>query len=449
MDEAGNNVDRPRTPLTLGAILRAAREAAGLTQPAAAAALEVAETVVSEWENERRVPSRARLLSIGDVYGAPEVVADCVAAVRTFAALPPDRTWALHPPSGRMWAWVRGIAGGTVEIRWGPWRVSVPAVGDPDAGFVITAPYGVPAPPLFVDLPNPGWVVTGRDRPPGWLSLPAVDAWPLLRAAPEPHVVTHRLARLIASPRRSPRIRHMVLLHLPVLRPSPETLVSIEVHVHHRPEPVVAEVPAHLPDVADVADTDLLGAGCAALALAPGGRRPLEEVLNAAADLAGDENPLTKDRLRRLLDRGVFTDPAVPALLDRVFGFDGRSFCAESDWGTRGGAVSCRFPAFWRGPVWVRFEPRDGDIGAPDVTLRWGAFRKDLHLAGPTVVESRCGGDVPEPLIIEAPGWRVRVGMGRHPKAFDVNNHWTIEVSYLTRLIEAGLRYLLDHRPGR
>lgn len=233
-----------------------------------------------------------------------------------------------------------------------------------------------------------------------------------------------------------------MLSHLPALRASPETLESIVSHLHKVPAYEPAAVPAQLHELVEHADSPLLDVACLSRRRGPGSKRPLEQVLGEAAALARLDPPLTEARLRSLLDHGTLTDPSFPALLDRTFGLDGRSFCAAATLGAQADGAQATFPDFWQGPVWVRFEPCDDANGSSEVTLTWGAYRKDLMLSGPCVVETRCCGDQNDPLEVNAPGWRVRIGMGRHPGAFDVNERWIVDRTHLQRLVDSSVSFI-------
>jgi transcriptional regulator with XRE-family HTH domain len=65
---------------TLGSRLRLAREAAGLTQDGAAAALEVTRAWISRVETGEKRPSLARVLQFAELYGA---TLDALLGVRT------------------------------------------------------------------------------------------------------------------------------------------------------------------------------------------------------------------------------------------------------------------------------------------------------------------------------------------------------------------------------
>ncbi|MCA1721175.1 MAG: hypothetical protein LC779_08810 [Actinobacteria bacterium] len=155
----------------------------------------------------------------------------------------------------------------------------------------------------------------------------------------------------------------------------------------------------------------------------------------ARATKLDDANPVTVAHLRTLEAGGRSRVDFILARLDTVYGLGGRlgvdgtlpEFLPRRD----GEDVEVIFPAFWRGPVWLKPVGPSGETER--LILRWGDWKRRVKVsAGDFVTTSKAyaaaaaGGDDPSPplKVTLPPQWALVAGTGAVPTARDINAGW-------------------------
>jgi transcriptional regulator with XRE-family HTH domain len=410
------------------ALLRYYRIHAGLGQDTAAKAAGVGSpTTVHNWETGRTEgPNLRQLAALDERFGAGGALRDLYLALRTPDALTPAEHWwhNFQGKSGPCWGWIRIPGGqpGTAQVDAGPFRVDceIPA----KTGLFLQAHGFTPNPPVHVRVDGGGWVDFGHGILPRDIGAQVVNAVDIAVVGPRGELDNALIvaSKLWLPHRRFPNdpgwfttmtkeFGHQVERAKTALARAARAAVSSKTDVSSSPVSL-EEVPRHW-----------------------GGDRyrQLREArglsLQDAAELASELDlalvPITKDHVYRL-ERGA--TPRVPQLverLDSVLGADGRTCTAEvKEIHTTGGIAEIAFPPYWVGPIWVQFL-RSGHSEKNNAALLWSPWRKDLALCDGVVVTTRRSEPSMPPLRVELrSGWRVRAGVGAHPRAVDVQEGW-------------------------
>ncbi|MFD5089805.1 helix-turn-helix domain-containing protein [Amycolatopsis thailandensis] len=414
--------------LSRPALLRYWRvELAGLGLDAVARAAGVeSPTTIHNWEaGHTDGPSLRQLAAVDERFDAGGTLRDVYLALRTPDALNSAEKWwcNFQGESGPCWAWLRVPGGqpGTAHVDAGPFRVDceIPA----DTGVFLQAHAFASNPAVHVRIDGGGWVDFGYGIVPTGIGTLVVDAVDVAVVGPRAE-----LEQAFAVASRS-WLPHRY-------QGNPRWFTSLKKHLGRRVE--VARSALSAAAKAAVSTKSDVSSSLASLEEVPrhwGGERyrqlrnarglSLQDTAELASDLDPSLAPVTKDHIHRL-EHGA--TPRVTQLverLDTVLGADGRTCTAEVT-GIQGTGrfTEITFPSYWVGPVWVQFL-LTGQAEKNSATLLWSPWHKRLDLRHGVVVTTRRSEPSMPPLQVDlAAGWRVRAGVGVHPRAVDVNEGW-------------------------
>lgn len=391
-------------------------------------------------------------------------------------ALPADTVW-MHnfTQQGLCWVWLRlaepdPSAG--ARLVWGELEGRTPALG---SGLLLTMPRTISNPPLQVHLDAPGWVDFGRGHVPARvrdavaLALHAriLDAHSTVSIARQPRTVrlderadrelldalapvVHARGSVRTCPPESVTVREALGQfeaaaadlgieglsdHWGLWRPSDADevpgsgvgMVTGQAHTrwHLSPDRLRRLREARALPRADAAGvvTRMLGRA-----------RNADHADRRTWQLgAGESLVVTEDDLKRVEEGGCA--PRVRnfhALLDMAYRADGRASVQELGGvlpapmlvAADGARRAVYFPSYWVGPVWLHVTgPREE---AP-LELRWGNWRRRQLVRPGMVLTTRqppAAKRLPLSALLPAP-WTLRVGTGRVPGAWDINDGWS------------------------
>lgn len=406
-------------PTSVGQLLRAWRERCTDFRSAreVSTALGVTPAALSQWENDARPPGADIVARLDTLFGAGGCLSDLAAAMATPATLPPRREWQHNfpPPEGSSgWIWVRPTRSEEMSLSLGPFtmRHHVPA-----EGCVYTVTGTITNPAAAVLLPTPGWADFGRGDVPAALGLPIVNAadGAAFRDDSEPIIKVIARQFLTAMPRQE------VPEHLASLAPGLSRLDPQAVEDFLGPP---QDYTAVLPDPVTSSTEAEPALDLALLRKARGYSRA-----KASEAITGmlPRHPVSADQIESL-ERGH--RPRVPLLfprLDLLYRLDG--YLGPEPVPTRphrsARTLVFEVPPFWVGPIWFRFlGPADTTAPASIVIRPWA---KRLVVRSGSVATCRASVPSSPPFLVTfAPGWSVRVGIGRVEGAADINANWSL-----------------------
>lgn len=413
-----------RTLIDVPTALRMSREAARLTQRAAAVRAHCSHSAISQWEKGHgHHVSRKDVAALDATYGEGGALLAVVDALRGEAAVPADEEWAAHPPVGPVWGWFRSPEQTVARVTWGPWRADI-AVPGPD-GVVVTAPTAMPNPPLIVRFDSPGRVDVAAGYPPRWIACPVVDGLSVVRIAPDAPATLPALARVLMQ-----LFPGQAATTVDRLTEGRGLGVQLAQYAKRRTHYEATRVP-----------------GCAAArpvrcnaALARRARGAWGLGLRSAASEASripGVATITPWQVRRLEERR-FPSVEGAAALDMLYRLDGRMLCAEVN--RARDHLVVRFPSFWVGPVWVLVET--AGVPGHELVIAWGGHRKHLCLGRDAAVTFRKSFPEDVALRLSARGYWISAGLGRYPGATDVNAEWRFDPRSQARVIRQALERL-------
>lgn len=415
--------------LSRAALLRYWRtELAGIRQGAVAKAVGVVSpTTIHNWETGRTDgPNLRQLAALDEWFGAGGALRGVYLALRTPDALLPAEDWwcNFQGEPGPCWAWLRvsGARPSTAHVEAGPLRVDceIPV----ESGLFLQAYAFASNPAVHARIDGGGWVDFGHGILPSTIGAPVVDAVDVAVVGPRGELDQ---ALVAASKTWLPHWKY---------QGDSQWFFTMRTDLGRRVE--VAKKTLLAAAKAVVSTKSDVSSAAASLEDVPrhwGGERyrALRQArglsLLDTAELASEADmslpPVTKDHVHRL-ERGAM--PRVPQLverLDAVLGADGRTCTAEvAEIQGAGRFTEITFPVYWVGPVWVQFL-RAGHAHDHSATLLWSPWHKRLDVRDGVVVTTRRSEPAMPPLRVELqPGWRVRAGVGVHPRAVDVTEGW-------------------------
>ncbi len=142
--------------------------------------------------------------------------------------------------------------------------------------------------------------------------------------------------------------------------------------------------------------------------------------------------PVAERHVVELERNGRSRPEQLRARLDLLYGADGHSGpeTLGRRWNTQRTSRTCiplAFPAYWRGPVWLRCRSdRAGEQG--QVQWQWGHWKVNVLVQEGRVLAPRkadAGAD-PAPLVWLPRGWFLEYGVGQYPQACDVGPYWSV-----------------------
>lgn len=412
-------------PLTMPLLLQAWRRSAGLKPSAAARALGLARSTITNWESGLRQPGHGELGRYDDVLGAGGALSDIAFALDSPLALEARRTWWHNcPPGGRpVWAWIRPGPDRTrptaASAYWGAFRCDASTVGG--EGLVLAAESSVTNPPIKVELDPPGWVDFGRSRFPESLG---VRQWSVAEHARLHAIETDVRAILPSSVPGASRQRERLvkLVHQLFGEPEDATRAALAALEHDD---------RHFDDLSDLAPSDapprttaLDGAAYARLRCH---RRMSRRTVADLVTGLDPGHPVTDDQLLVLERGGRPRTWRLGSRLDTVYRADGQT-CLEPvpvRGDDKAGRLVVDVPRYWVGPLWVTFTGPDPVGGA---SLEWAPWRKDVCIRSGTTVTFRRSEPDQGPIGLRLPkGWGATAGIGAHDRAVDINDGWVVD----------------------
>ena len=377
-----------------------------LTQQQLAERLCVESSTISNWERDTRTSS----LDLAELDGAlagDRALSGLMWGYGTAEGIDAGRVWTkVFPgPSHPVWMWVRGTTPSVaVEAEWGVFRVEMEF--DLAAnGVFVTVGASVHDSPVVVYLSEPGWVDFGHGELPEQIPEAEVHAavshfTPSSADGAFMELFRSKLESDHASDDRA---------GIDGRRLSD----SIAAFVTHRggDRSVLARWPLR-PEGIDAVER-------AKFARLRNARRlSLPQLADRLAQLTDIE--VGRDTLRRFeTDVGEPHDRMLPIALDHVLGADGRLAAVEVKAGRGRGTIT--FPRYWRGPVWLSFDP--AELPTP-IVLGRGRWQRELRLDGPSLASVHWF-DPAVPLRIDAPStvaWSV--GLGRRAGTESIDQNW-------------------------
>lgn len=419
------------TPLLgpdVSGLLRACRDAQGLTLRAAAARTGLASSSMSQWETGVCLPPEEAVAVLDGGYQQQGVLAALVQAARRAVAVPADTWWSFHPSVAPAFAWIRlpGGAAGRAHMSWGPWRLLCEVEGV--AGIAVVSSVVFPNPPLIVELEPAGRVDVVTGTPPAWLTPRVVDALKQLDVQSTPHRTLGIVGELLWNSGSTTGQRPMMPPHL-----ARRLAQSVRPFQHFDPQ--------ELPPQA-LNDSGYGGDGALARAAREAEGLSRKDLVQRCKMLAGSSGLTTEERIRGF-ERGVQTRPEVVGEVDVGLGLGGR--LGPSLVTSAQDAASVRFPGAYVGPIWLELVPTSLRAD-PVIKLRWGRYQKLLRPARDARVWLTKSWPNDEPLEVLASNWSVRAGIGRIAGAHDVHVDWTLDYLYLRNEIRRGVEQFLASR---
>jgi transcriptional regulator with XRE-family HTH domain len=383
------------------------RDVLGWTQLQAADALNVRANALSNWERGERTTS----LDVSELDKALKgegVLEGLMWSYGTPEGLDPGRVWTkVFPGESRpVWLWLRAPVRRLVfEAEWGVARMETELELGPNGVFV-TVGASLPDSPVVIHLPEPGWADFGYGALPRHIpGAPSIAAVTMLERSSAAGPVVDMLGTSLEA-KLSSGWRETVGL----AEAAPGAVDSYA--GRGRREPKVPRVwPVDIEGIDSVERQRFARLRAArGLSLAA-----LSERLMRQTGLQ-----VGRDTLRRFeTDVGEPHDPMLPVALDHALGAAGRLALLELRSGAGDGSV--RFPGFWRGPIWLRFD----DTGGPrQVVLGRKTWQREVAIDGPTSISAHWF-DPTAPIRIRAPAstsWSV--GVGRLAGALAANQGW-------------------------
>jgi transcriptional regulator with XRE-family HTH domain len=436
-----------------GAILRAWREYAGVSNAQLAQDLPTSPASISMWESgERASRTSSRMPQISAISRALGLPADQAIALEemwsaagSVTVVTPRLRWAhnFQAPSAA-WAWVRPrevAADGTATLQvtnwWGEALQGSRNFTCGPAGVLVVYATTVTNPPLEVSLSNPGWVDFGRGRIPAdiaeRLGAVLIDAREIIAFSMpvDPQLSTghQQEARSTLGRARDVALSlgigwRIFAPHAGMIRPhhAAHSLDGSSLPPAAWPGEAVTDQEGHVERQALVPAAQLR-------ALREGRGMSREQVVHDVNAL-DPLNPVTARAIEVMEATGKFPDvPNIVAALDHVYRCDGRigldrvfdSIAARPGAENR---YAIRFAAYYVGPIWVQAVGHDAnDSGLVDLT--WGPWRRRQRVRSAMLLTTRKARPDSVPLLIAIPkGWRVVAGTGAAPTAADINHGW-------------------------
>lgn len=398
-----------------GDVLRWWREdVLALTQQQAADRLNVQPSSLSNWERDARAIS-IDLDDLDEALKGEGVLRGLLWASRTPEGLEPGHLWTrVFPgPSCPVWVWIRGSSPKVfIQAEWGVARIDTVLELGPNGAFV-TVGASVSDSPVVLYLSEPVWADFGYgelpDQVPGAPVLPAVSIFSASSA--DGRFMEFFRSRLQAEV-TDPKTNRASLSE--VVPDSIKTFVATR-----GPREPVTEPHKNWPINAEGIDA-VERQRFARL-------REARQMSRAAVALRLStltDTEVSRDTVRRFeIDVGKPHDPMLPVALDHVLGADGRLGVLEIRSGQGLGTV--KFPPYWRGPIWLAFDPSQAESDAKFLAvLHRGRWRRDLVITGPMLLAVHWF-DPEVPLRIEvADGMTWRVGVGRRSGATSIDQNW-------------------------
>jgi hypothetical protein len=399
-------------PFTVGELLAAWRtRVAHLSQDQVAAWFGFSGEAVSQWESGTRLMQNNsqsdddrddidenRLDRLDRNFGANGVFERLARAIGSPHGLPPRKRWNYNFPKGwsPIWIWIRPKPKSDsvdAELRWGPLRMLVHEKCGP-GGIMVTVPASVSNPALIVLSEKPGWVDfgTGIIRPE--LGYPLIPASTQIFARAFPHSIV--------------QVKELLGISAPRTSLQEDQLPSDE--------------------VAEFSGNDLRRLRLSRLLTQ---RDVAKLVTELGANESVNNEPVNESQILRLESDGGIRPRGVRSRLDMVYEADGHSCCEEYPWTSSEQRSernvfthSVKFPAYWRGPVWLMFRGPDG-ASRCSATLQWGPWSRTVEVESGAVLTTRkARSEAPVLHVTLPPSWTLRPGMGVHRLATDINNGW-------------------------
>lgn len=373
---------------------------------------------LSQWERGSRVPDIDDLIRLDDFYNAAGALISLAQAGRVSCAVIPAREqwWSNLSGSGPVWVWLRGPAGsaGThAMLQWGVLSGSVEVSG---VGLIVWSAVSIKNPAVKVTFTAPGLAHFGTGRIPREFGIPLVTGLDVARFVNR-HDSSFRLFRgqlgvLLASQFKWVKqilgfLQHRQdLVRVVATEPNNRT-PALDLRMYAEPprqgKPVVALDPDEY--------RELRTARCLSRA--------------SAARVVTEQFPSDPVLPRDIKSLELGHEPRVEHLrarLDRLYETDGFTVFERCPANASPGLAEIRFPAYWRGPIWLRFQARDAS--ARKLTLRWGPWQKRILVPSNIPITCRYAGGK-EPLWVSFdPSWELACGVGVYLGAANVNEDW-------------------------
>lgn len=384
------------------------RDVRGQTQQQLAERLCVESSTVSNWERDKRTSS-LDLETLDDALAGDRTLAGLMWGYGTAHGIDSGQVWTkVFPgPSHPVWMWVRASTPSVaIEAEWGVFRIEK-ELDLPANGAFVTVGASVHDSPVVVHLSAPGWVDFGHGELPEEIPEAGV------------HAAVSDFTRSSADGAFMELFRSKLESdHAADDRPGIDG---------RRLSESIATFVTQGGDRAGLARWPLRPEGIDAVERANFSR--LREARHLSLpQLAERLGQLTdidvgRDTLRRFeTDVGEPHDRMLPIALDHVLGADGRLAAVEVKAARGSGTVA--FPEYWRGPVWLSFDP--AEPGTP-IVLGRGRWRRELRVDGRSLASVHWF-DPTVPLRIEAsPSLSWAVGLGRRAGAEAIDQNWLPE----------------------